>query len=58
MTTTSGSGLTGSAVSDLGIGAPLETEEEKKRRMAMAQQQQRSALGPAAMSLGLGGYGG
>jgi hypothetical protein len=31
-----------------------ETEEEKKRRLQLAQQRQ--ALGPAGMSLGLGGY--
>ncbi len=47
---------------DLGLGGDLsgqlkdETEEQRKKRLQL--QQQRMALGPASMSLGLGGYGG
>jgi hypothetical protein len=51
----------GFAALDLGLGDPLsaqvkdETEEQRKKRLLL--QQQRTALGPAAMSLGLGGFG-
>jgi hypothetical protein len=58
MTTTT----SGQAASDLGLGgAGLsqqvkdETDDERRRRLALAQQ--KLALGPAAQSLGLGGYG-
>ena len=56
MTTTSG------AVADLGLDGDLgsqlkdETDEQRKKRLQLAQQ--KLALGPAAQSLGLGGYGG
>ena len=60
MTTSSGIGM---AATDLGLGGDAlgqqlksETEEERKKRLALASQRQ--SLGPAAMSLGLGGYGG
>ncbi len=45
---------------DLGLGNDLqnqlkdETDEQRKKRLLL--QQQRLALGPAAQSLGLGGY--
>jgi hypothetical protein len=58
-TTPSYGGLTGNAATDLGLtGADLtgqlkdETAEQRKKRLLLTQQQQ--ALGPAAMSLGLG----
>jgi hypothetical protein len=46
----------------LGLGNSLsqqladETEEQRKKRLQL--QQQQMALGPAAMTLGLGGYNG
>jgi len=53
----------GMAAADLGLGGDSlgqqvkdETEEQRKKRLQLAQQ--RLALGPAAQSLGLGGYGG
>jgi hypothetical protein len=48
------------AGSALNLGGSLaqqvkdETDEQRKKRLQLAQQQQ--ALGPAGMSLGLGGY--
>ena len=45
-------GLTGG---DLQSQVKDETEEQRKKRLQLQQQQQ--ALGPAAMSLGLGAYG-
>ncbi len=50
----------GQAATDLGLGLTDqlkdETEEQRKKRLQL--QQQRMALGPAAMSLGLGGFSG
>lgn len=58
MTTSSGM-----AASDLGLGGDDlsqqvkdETDEQRKKRLQLAQQ--KLALGPAAQTLGLGGYGG
>jgi hypothetical protein len=53
MTTTT----SGQAASDLGLSQQVkdETDDERKKRLMLAQQ--KLALGPAAQSLGLGGYG-
>lgn len=57
---TTNSGPTGSAVTDLGMNLQAqlkdETDEQRKKRLQMAQT--RLAMGPAAQTLGLGGYGG
>lgn len=60
---TTTSQLTGNAAMDLGLGGNnltdqvgAETAAERKKRLLL--QQQRAALGPAASTLGLGGFNG
>lgn len=63
MTTTNSQPMGMAAATDLGMGGDSlgqqlkdETDDERKKRMALAAQNK--ALGPAALALGLGGYGG